>query len=121
LGNYSDPNWFLSLQRNQLIRFYNELYDIWTYRANLSEQIKINICPPRGSPFNTFERTIILNESNVFIMQTKILNILEKLVYNGIDNDSKTLGAYYILAALTLVSPNAANSLSWLYQSVVYN
>ena len=42
------------------------------------------------------------------------------MLYSGIDNDSKVLGAYYILAALTLVSHDAATSMSWLYQSVYY-
>jgi hypothetical protein len=42
------------------------------------------------------------------------------MVFSGIDNDSKILGSYYVLGALTLVSQNAANSLSWLFQSVYY-
>jgi len=120
LGNYSDPCWFLSLSRTQMIRYYRELYDIWSYRANLSEEIKIKICPPRGALFSCTERMMIANESNILVMQTKILNILEKLAYSGIDNDHKTLGCYYILAALTLVSPNAASALPWLHQSVVH-
>jgi len=41
-------------------------------------------------------------------------------INTGIDNDSKSLGAYYILGALTLVNTNAAISLPWLYQSVNY-
>ena len=120
LGNYSDPSWFLSLSRTQLIRYYRELYDIWSYRANLSDEVKIKICPPRGNLFSCTERMTIVNESNIFVMQSKILNILEKLAYSGIDNDHKTLGCYYILAALTLVCPNAANTLSWLHESVVH-
>jgi len=120
LGNYSDPNWFLSLSRNQLIRFYRELYDIWSYRANLSDETKMKICPQRGYLFSSNDRTIIMNESNILIVQSKLLNIIEKLVCLGIDNDHKTLGSYYILAALTLVSPTAASSLSWLHQSVVH-
>jgi hypothetical protein len=49
-----------------------------------------------------------------------ILDILEKFVNDGIDRDSKTLGAYYVLAALTLVNDTAASSLPWLFQSVAY-
>jgi len=120
LGNYSDPNWFLSLSRTQMIRYYRELYDIWSYRANLSEEIKMKICPPRGYLFSCTERMTIVNESNILVMQNKILNILEKLAYSGIDNDHKTLGCYYILAALTLVSPSAATTLPWLHQSVAH-
>ena len=120
LGNYSDPNWFLSLNRNQLIRFYKELNEIWNYRANLSEEVKINICPPRGVIFTFNDRHIIYSENNILVIQNKLLNIIQKMVFSGIDNDSKILGSYYVLGALTLVSQNAANSLSWLFQSVYY-
>jgi hypothetical protein len=49
-----------------------------------------------------------------------ILNVLEKLVLSGVDKDSKCLGAYYVLGALTLVSVNAANALPWLYQAFIH-
>ena len=49
-----------------------------------------------------------------------ILEILEKFVNSGINNDSKTLGSYYVLGALTLVNDNASLSLPWLYQSFSY-
>jgi len=48
-----------------------------------------------------------------------VLEVLEKMVNSGIDNDSKTLGAYYVLGALTLVNHSAAIALPWLYESVV--
>jgi len=120
LGNYSEPNWFLSLTKIQLYKFFRELSDIWNYRANISEETKIKICPPNGILFNHTERTSIYHENNQLILQLKISIILEKMLYSGVDNDSKVLGAYYILAALTLVSQDAATSMSWLYQSVYY-
>jgi hypothetical protein len=120
LGNYSEPNWFLFLNKIQLYRFFRELSDIWNYRANISDETKIKICPPNGVLFSHLERTSIFNENNQLMLQLKIANILEKMLYSGIDNDSKVLGAYYILAALTLVSNDAATSMSWLYQSVYY-
>ena len=46
---------------------------------------------------------------------------MENLLSKGINKDSKALGAFYILAALTLVSPSAAMALPWLYQSVAQN
>ena len=85
-----------------------------------ADETKIKICPPNGILFNHTERTSIFNENNQLILQLKISNILEKMLYTGVDNDSKVLGAYYILAALTLVSQDAATSMSWLYQSVYY-
>jgi hypothetical protein len=120
LGNYSSPEWFLTLNRHQLIKFTRELNDIWNYRAQLSIEIKRNICPPDGDPFRNINLSYITNESDTLKIKKYILDILEKFVNNGVDRDSKTLGAYYVLGSLTLVSELAASSMPWLYQSVAY-
>jgi len=121
LGNYSHPKWFMDLNRNQLIKMFREIIDIWSYRAHLTNEIKRNICPPIGNPFprivnfHNLQTTEDLDDVREYI-----LNILEKLVLSGIDKDSKCLGAYYVLGALTLVSTEAANALPWLYQALTY-
>jgi len=120
LGNYSSPEWFLTLNRNQLIKFMRELSDIWNYRAQLSNEIKQKICPPNGDPFRNINLSYIVNEDDVLNIKKKVLDVLEKFVNNGVDRDSKTLGAYYVLGALTLVNDSAATSLPWLFQSVSY-
>ena len=120
LGNYSSPEWFLTLNRNQLIKFLRELSDIWNYRAQLSNEIKQNICPPNGDPFRNINLSYIMNENDVLNIKKNVLDVLEKFVNNGVDRDSKTLGAYYVLGALTLVNDSAATSLPWLFQSVSY-
>ena len=43
------------------------------------------------------------------------------MVNKGINENSCSLGSYYVLCALTLVSQDAANSLPWLYEAVSYN
>ena len=118
LGNYSEPNWFLMLSRNSLFKLYRELHDIWNYRSSLSYDMKIKICSPTGNPFIN-ERIHFHANYNIHYLQFKLLNIFDKMVYSGIDDDSRTLGAYYVLAALTLVSNDAATSMPWLYQSVL--
>jgi hypothetical protein len=120
LGNYSSPEWFLTLNRNQLIKFLRELGEIWNYRAQLSNETKQNICPPNGDPFRNINFTYIINEPELLNLKKIVLDVLEKLVNNGVDRDSKTLGAYYVLGALTLVNDSAATSLPWLFQSVAY-
>jgi hypothetical protein len=119
LGNYSNSQWFLSLNRNELIKFTRELYEIWNYRSQITHDTKHNICP-LGDPFHHFNMFYIHNETNLFNNKNVVLNLLEKLVNTGIDKDSKTLGAYYVLGALTLVNADAAVSLPWLYQSFCY-
>lgn len=120
LGNYTDPNWFNSLNRNKIIKFLRELIDIWSYRAQITHDTKRKICPPNGDPFRGFNFNYIYNEENIDIVKKTVVSILEKLVYNGIDDDHKSLGAYYVLGSLTLVNENAASSLPWLFQSVAH-
>jgi hypothetical protein len=117
LGNYSNCQWFLSLNRNKMIKFIKELCDIWNYRAQLTEEIKKNICPPYGDPFRSLNSHYLNTEPTMYNVKKKILEILEKFVNSGINNDSKALGAYYVLGALTLVNNDAAISLPWLFQS----
>jgi hypothetical protein len=120
LGNYSNPQWFLSLNKQQLIKFIRELNDIWNYRAQLSQETKRNICPPIGDPFRNLSMSFIHSEDNMSNIKKVVLDVLEKLVNIGIDTDSKSLGAYYVLGSLTLVNQEAATSLPWLFQSVSY-
>ena len=120
LGNYSNCNWFLSLNRNQIIKFVRELADIWSYRAQLSVETKRAICPPNADPFRNLNMSLVHVSQNFNIVRKVVLEVLEKLVNTGVDKDSKSLGAYYVLGALTLVNQDAATSLPWLFQSLNY-
>lgn len=120
LGNYSNANWFLSLNRNQLIKFIRELIDIWNYRAQLPIETKRNICPPHGDPFRSLSIQYLNTEQNLWNVKKLLLDIIDKLINSGVDKDNRSLGAYYVLGALTLVSQEAATSLPWLFQSVNY-
>jgi len=118
LGNYTQTSWFLDLNRNQLILYIRALYDIWHYRAQLHYHVKRDICPPSGNPFND----INLNAFNTLTftsLQKMVFLIIERFVKTGINTDSKTLGAYYVLSCFTLVNINAAEAMPWLYQSVI--
>lgn len=119
LGNYADHEWFLHLTKPRLIIFIRELYDIWNYRAQIPNETKIQICHPNGNPFFNFSFNFI-NQMSEDQLKNRILEILKKLVYDGINDDFRSLGAYYILSSLTLVNENAANALPWLYESVSY-
>jgi hypothetical protein len=61
-----------------------------------------------------------MNENEILNIKKTILGVLEKFVNTGVDRDSRTLGAYYVLGALTLVNDSAAASLPWLFQSVSF-
>jgi hypothetical protein len=118
LGNYSDSQWFLSLNRTQIHKMMREIMDIWNYRAQLSIEVKRAICPPHGDPFRYLNLYYLQNEPELMNVKKVVLEVLEKFVMSGIDRDSQILGAYYVLGALTLVNPSAANALPWLFQSL---
>lgn len=121
LGNYSDPQWFNDLDKPKSLKLIRELFDIWHYRLHISHQTKCAICPPHGSPFHHFSMLALREENDLMKIKNAILNVIFKLVNTGIDRDSKCLGAYYVLGALTLVHESAAQALPWLYQSVSYS
>ena len=121
LGNYSDATWFTTLNKDKLLKFVKELMEIWNYRSQISETTKKQICHPHGNPFRHFNLGRMQIENNVSVIQKEILIVLENMVNRGIDNDSKSLGTYYVLGGLTLVNAQAASAMPWLYQSVLYN
>jgi len=120
LGNYTDHTWFLSLSRHNLIRFIREIVDIWSYRADLTFSVKQAICPPNGNPFLGLQLNTLQTIETLRLQQMSI-SIIRSIVLSARDTTNRSLGAYYVLGALTLVSQQAALSLPWLYQSVVYD
>ena len=117
LGNYTDSRWFSSLNRVQLIKFIRELVDIWEYRAQLTMEIKKEICHPYGNPFRYID-LIHLGNLAYIPLQKMALSVIEQFIKKGIDRDTCNLGASYVLCGLTLVNNEAALALPWLYQSV---
>lgn len=117
LGNYSNPVWFLSLNRMQLVKTVRELIDIWDYRAQITNEVKRAICPPNGDPFSNMHIPYLMNENDIDKVRKVVLEVFEKLLNPAATNDNKSLGAIYILGSLTLVNSSAASALPWLYQT----
>lgn len=120
LGNYANSYWFTSLSRENLILFIRELVDIWNYRANLNDNTKRDICPPNGNPFKNIVNSSISQLEYIKIKKLAT-NIIDNIISNGIDDENKKLGAFYVLSGLTLVNIDAANAMPWLYQSVMHS
>ena len=118
LGNYTDHKWLFALGRIELIKFLRELADIWSYRAQLSNNSKCLISPPMGAPFRGVD-LLGLPRLSLFELRERSCQVVECLVTRGIDEPHKCLGINYVLCALTLVNKNAADALPWLYQSVM--
>jgi hypothetical protein len=115
-GHYADSVWFSELNVVQIMRFMRELADIWNYRAQIMPQIKQEICPPNGDPFRHMDLRYMHHD---YIKHAGV-QIMNTFVASGTTRDSRGLGAYYVLSALTLVSQSARNAMPWLYESVMY-
>lgn len=116
LGNYTNINWFLDLSAYSTYRFIRELKDIWDYRSQISDDIKKEICPPYGRPFFNVE---IDRSMNIYCIKRVALKIIDSFINSAHDSSNKNIGTLYILSALTLVSHEAAQSMPWLYESVM--
>jgi SAP domain len=122
LGNYSDSEWFTTLQRPEFLRFIRHIHDIWYYRANLSQDMKERICPPHGNPFMLNNISVNLNVVNLLNdseLRTIAVSIINNIVKRGVTREDQCLGAFYVLATLTIVNQNARNALPWLYEAVL--
>lgn len=123
MGHYTSPQWFSTLSIVWLRRFIRELTEIWNYRANISRDVKRNICPPYGDPFRNVRYSSFFTPDDETTDEQKkmVLVALETLVMSGVDEDSRALGAYYVLGTLTLVNRDAALAMPWLYESFQYH
>lgn len=120
LGNYTQQHWFSELDRRNYLRFYRILKDIWTYRAQIPTIVKSKICP-LWDPF------MLISSNSINIMELELedlriicITIIEDMIYTGVDIEYKTIGAFHVLSALTVVNMDARASMPWLYESLVW-
>ena len=115
-GHTTNFEWFLSLNKFQLMRYIRELKDIWFHRLDLTNDTRKRIHPPHGNPFLNYHRSYII-QKDLYFVQNTIIQIINNIISKGMDNEYRALGVFYVLTALTLVNQNAANTLPWLYES----
>lgn len=121
LGNYTNRSWFTDLSIYRIVIFMRELKDIWFYRAQIPKEVLRSICPPAGNPFSFLENNSMrYNISTLSEARSVSMKIMRNILYSSPDPEMQSLGAIYILSALTLVSTEAAIAMPWLYDSVVH-
>jgi hypothetical protein len=120
LGNYTQSSWFSELSRRDYVRLYRIVYDIWNFRAQLSNEIKQKICPLFEPFMNIFARPIYHTDISHEEIQFACITIMENMIYSGVDDEYRKLGALHVLSGLTIVSSGARQSLPWLYESIAY-
>jgi len=120
LGNYANSTWFSQLDIRSYVRLYRAFYDIWNFRSGMSREVRSHISP-FCNPFDgIFNQRVLLSDLSHLQMQSACLIVFENVIYSGIDEEYKKLGAFHALSALTLVSREARHALPWLYESVMH-
>ena len=103
LGNYTDHRWFVDLSPDHCMRFYRNYFTFWT-----GNQLPLDVRGKICAVANPFSRI------NLVDIQMKCIELIEWMVYTGIDTEHRTLGALHVLSMLTTVSIQARRSLPWL-------
>jgi len=120
LGNYTQVSWFTDLNRREYMRYFRLLHDIWSYRAQMSNEVKRKICP-MWDPFSNFTNDIVrFNVLTDDEIRCLCLRTMEDIIFTGIDREYRILGTFHALSALTIVSLPARNNMIWLYESLMY-
>lgn len=116
LNYYTNPDWFIKLSVDNLRCFYVELYDIWVHRAELSADMKKIIIPPPAHPFKYPIREVVALKSLDSLRKIN-LDIIRMFISAAVDKSDRTLGAMYVVTALTLVNTQCKETYPWLYES----
>jgi hypothetical protein len=117
LNYYSSPDWFIDLDVENQRNFYNNMYEIWTYRANLSMAQKNLIVPGFANKLFRTPRWA-LADKDLESLQKLNLSVIRTLIESASDRNDRILGAMYVISALTLVCNTARTAYPWLYETV---
>lgn len=114
LGYYTDPTWFLALDRLHLQRLYMELADIWFHRAALSPADQLRICPPPTQPFPMSVQGSLA--ASLKALRALLLRCCRSLVTATPNRSDRQTAVMYVLGALTLVSSGCRMAYPWMYE-----
>jgi len=117
LGNYTDVRWFLSLSKGDLSFFYFSFATWWSYRANISAEVRRAICYLEN-PFEEMQELSNYRAISFERYQQSCVSLIEYMIHSGIDIEHRKLGALHVLTVLTIVSQGARESFPWLYEMI---
>jgi hypothetical protein len=113
LGNYTKKEWLTRMTVVQIRYAIVKVYNVW---QRIPLELRTRICLLM-SPFN---RQIMPNLNGDLTQQEAleyIVKMAEILVYSAQQREDRVMGAMYFLIGLTMASPDARESLPWLYES----
>jgi len=119
-GYIVNSDWFHDLEKDDHIKFYRKLYDIWNYRLGLTMKEKNAIVPGFNSKNKLFKHfPDEINEKEEKYLKKLNLNIIQKLVSSSTDKTQVSLGVMYVLMGLCYVHNSIADAFPWIYASIV--
>ena len=119
LGNYTNQQWFSSLNAYEFATLYRTLYNIWNYRAGLSRDVKMLISPFHNPFDGIFPHITTHDQVSLVGLKMACLIVFENMIYSGVNDEYRRIGAFHALSALTIVSRGARHALPWLHESLV--
>jgi hypothetical protein len=109
LGGEIQYDWFLELTASQNSRFYH-YYHIWWLNNGMSDEEKTEICGT-VCPFEMVPYSIISQiDSEDYTKQYYqriTLELIEKMIYNGVNLNRQITGSNQVMSMLTMVSNSA--------------
>ena len=114
LGNYTDVNWFMSLNSQGYLAFYIYYYNWW---MRLDTEIQNSICA-LTNPFDNISDILVNEDLNQ--RREICISLVEAMVYTGNNIEHCRLGALHVLTILTRVSNDARTAIPWLNNLVSY-
>lgn len=111
LGNYTDHMWFMNLSMNRLKRLYREAEDMWNYRIQLPMSERMNIVKNGKAFAIPYIYIDHMHETNKIELQHLILDQFNRFITEGIDEETRKMGAMWMLSSLVIVSEAAAEAM----------
>jgi len=120
LGYHMSLDWFNKLSTVQCATFYSELWELWSYRLQLTSSIKNKVVSNWNNEETLLFKWIpseIKHRRNLKWWQKNLLDILNRFVSAPL-KEHKTLGALYVMTAFAIASPLVRESYPWLVQDI---
>jgi hypothetical protein len=108
-----DQEWFLMLQRYDLLCYYRIMENIWNFRLGLSVSDKNKVAPGKPDIFNYREYNKLIKLPMLDIVE-RLIDIMEYIVTKGENESDRKNGVMYLLIGLVEISPAAARGLPYL-------
>lgn len=100
---HTKHSWFTDLNKNMLARFYSNYFEWWNNSPELLESTKHSICIFRN-PFLHIEYLDNYSQVSLNDFREACVYLIENMIYAGIDDSHRKLGAFQALSMLSQVS-----------------